>query len=105
MSYFSRYPEAILLKKWMMLEVFSSMGLSSEIQLTRVPYSWELMKQICKVLNIHPIGTSTYLPETDGLQRWHAYLIAMLKKAASDKEIWTCTSPMFCLHTGRRLTP
>ena len=52
------------------------------------------MSQLCKMLDIKPIRTSPYHPETDGLlERWHSDLLAMLKKATIDKKDWDLYLP------------
>ena len=45
-----------------------------------------MMKQICSVMQIKPIRTSAYHPEMECLlERWHADLLLMLKKATQEK--------------------
>ena len=100
--YFSRYPEAILLKRVdeisvasAMVEIFSRSALPSEILTGRGSvFVGKLMSQLCKMLDIKPIRTSPYHPETDGLlERWHSALLAMLKKATIDKKDWDLYLP------------
>ena len=95
--YFSRYPEAIPLKKVdeisvasAMVDIFSRSGLPSEILTDRGSvFVRKLMSQLCKMLDIKPIRTSPYHPETDGLlECWHSDLLAMLMKATIDKKDW-----------------
>ena len=100
--YFSRYPEAIPLRNVdecsvasAMVEVFSRTGIPSEILTDQGSvFVGKLMKQMCQLLNITPIKTSPYHPETDGLlERWHADLLSMLKKATTDKRDWDLYLP------------
>jgi len=100
--YFSRYPEAIPLKKvdeqsvaTAMIEIFSRSGIPSEILTDQGSvFMGKLMSQLCSMLGIKPIRTSPYHPQTDGLlERWHSDLLAMLKKAASDKKDWDLYLP------------
>ena len=83
--YFSRYPEANPLKRVdeisvasAMVEIFSRSALPSEILTGRGSvFVGKLMSQLCKMLDIKPIRTSPYHPETDGLlERWHSALLA-----------------------------
>ena len=78
-----------------MVEIFSRSGLPSEILTDRGSVLvGKLMSQLCKMLDIKPIRTSPYHPETDGLlERWHSDLLAMLKKATIDKKDWDLYLP------------
>ena len=78
-----------------MVEIFSRSGLPSEILTDRGSvFVGKLMSQLCKMLDIKPIRTSPYHPETDGLlEHWHSDLLAMLKKATVDKKDWDLYLP------------
>ena len=86
-----------------MVEIFSRSGLPSEILTDRGSvFVGKLMSQLCKMLDIKPIRTSPYHPETDGLlERWLSDLLAMLKKATIDKKDWDLYLP-FVLFTYRQ---
>ena len=100
--YFSRYPDAIPLKKVdeqsvasAMVKIFSSTGIAEKILTYQGSvFMGHLMKQLCGILRITPIRTSPYHPETDGLlERWHHDLLSMLKKASNDKCDWDSFFP------------
>ena len=100
--YFSRYPDAIPLKKVdkqsiasAMVKIFSSTGIPEEILTDQGSvFMGRLMKQLCGIIGITPIHTSPYHPETDGLlERWHHDLLSMLKKASNDKRDWDSYLP------------
>ena len=47
---------------------------------------FQLLKEIYRLLNIHPIRTTSYHPQTDGLvKRFNRTLKSMLKKVASEE--------------------
>ena len=79
-----------------MIDIFSMSGLPIEILTYQGSvFMRKLMKQLCTLLDIKPIKTSPYHPQTDGLlERWHFDLRVMLKKAMSDKRIGICISPL-----------
>ena len=97
MCYATKYPEAIPLKKVdaqsvaeAMVEVFSRTGLPNEVLTDQGGvFLSALCKQMCKLLQITTLRTSPYHPQTDGmLERWHASLKSMLKKAQGDRNDW-----------------
>ena len=99
MCYASKYPEAIPLKRVTaevvaeaMLEVFSRTGLPEHILTDQGSvFVGRIINHLCHLLGIHHIRTSPYHPQSDGmLERWHASLKAMLKKASQEKQHWDC---------------
>ena len=97
MCYASKYPEAIPLKKVdaqsvaeAMVEVFSRTGLPDEVLTDQGGvFMSALCKQMCELLQIKTLWTSPYHPQSDGiLERWHASLKSMLKKAQGDRKDW-----------------
>ena len=110
--YFSRYSEAIPLTKVdetsvaeATIEIFSRCGFPAEIPTDQGSvFMGKLMNQLCKLLSIKPIHTSPYHPQTDGLlERWHADLLAMIKKATNCKLGWDLFLPYVLL--AYRQTP
>lgn len=93
----SKYPEAIPLKKVdaqsvaeAMAEIFSRTGLPDEVLTDQGSvFMSALCNQMCQLLQIKTLKTSPYHPHTDGmLERWHALLKSMLKKAQGDRKDW-----------------
>ena len=102
--YFSKYPEAILLKKVDeqsvvsgMINFFSCTGLPSEILTDeRSVFVDKLMKQLCTFI---PLERQHIIPKLTGY--WivgQADLLSMLKRAAHDRIF---TIPMSSLLTGK----
>ena len=97
MDMFTKYPEAIPLKKVdnesvleAMLEVFSRHGIPEKILTDQGSvFMSRLTKQVCQTLGIGHIRTSPYHPQSDGaLERWHASLKGMLKRSGADLKYW-----------------
>ena len=93
--YFSRFPEAIPLKKvdqcsvaHALVELFSDKGIPVEILTDQGSvFMGKLMSQLCSLLGISTIKTSPYHPQTDGLlERWHHDFLVMFKKASREKK-------------------
>ena len=106
MCYHSKYREAIPLRKVdaisvaeAMVEIFSCTGIPSEILTDQGSiFVGSLKKQLCLLLNIKPIRTSPYNPQTDGmLEHWHASVKGMIKKSEIRKVDWISISSL-CLH-------
>ena len=83
MCLFSKYPEAIPLKRvdnesvlGAMVEIFSRHGLPKEILTDQGSvFTSKLTRKMCKIFEIHKVQTSPYHPRSDGaLERWHACL-------------------------------
>ena len=97
MDMFSKYPEAIPLKKVDneavlegMLEIFSRHGIPGTILTDQGSvFMSRLTKAVCQTLGIEQIRTSPYHPHSDGaLERWHACLKGMLKRSEADLKYW-----------------
>ena len=81
MCLFSKYPEAIPLKRVdnesvleAMVEIFSRHGFPLEILTDQGSvFTSKITRQMCKIFEIHKVRTSPYHPQSDGaLERWHA---------------------------------
>ena len=60
---------------------------------------------MCDLLQIKPIRTSPYHPETDGmLERWHASFKAMIRKSGVERNEWDIYIPV-CTTFGHRFHP
>ena len=97
MDLYSKYPEAIPLKKIdneavleALLEVISRHGIPEAILTDQGSvFMSRLTKSVCNVLGIEQIRTSPYHPQSDGaLERWHACLKGMLKRSEVDLKYW-----------------
>ena len=97
MDMFSKYPEAIPLKRVDneavlegMLEIFSRHGIPGTILTDQGSvFMSRLTKAVCQSLGIEQIRTSPYHPQSDGaLERWHACLKGMLKRSEADLKYW-----------------
>ena len=93
-DYATRYPEAIPLKSIdapqiaeQLVTLFSRVGIPDEILTDQGSnFTSQLLTEIYRMLHIHPIRTTPYHPQTDGLvERFNQTLKAMLKKAATDE--------------------
>ena len=97
MDMFTKYPEAIPLKKVdnetvleAMLEVFSRHGIPGIILTDQGSvFMSRMTKQVCQTLGIEQIRISPYHPQSDGaLERWHASLKGMLKRSEAELKYW-----------------
>ena len=93
-DYATRYPEAFPLRSIEahriaeeLIVFFSRMGIPREILSDQgTNFMSQLLKEIYRLLNIHPIRTTPYHPQTDGLvERFNRTLKSMLKKVASEE--------------------
>ena len=91
-DYATRYPEAIPLHSTdtshiaeALMDVFSRVGIPSEILTDQGSnFTSQLLTELYRMLHIHPIRTSPYHPQTDGLvERFNQTLKSMLRKAAT----------------------
>ena len=97
MCMFTKFPEAVPLKKVdnltvleAMMEIFSRYGIPTELLTDQGSvFTSRLTRHMCKTFEVHKIQTSPYHPQTDGsLERWHACLKGMLKRAEVDLKEW-----------------
>ncbi|GFO35039.1 Zinc finger protein [Plakobranchus ocellatus] len=93
-DYCTRYPEAVPLKSITteavaeaLVDIFSRVGIPKEILRDQgVPFTSNLMAEICRLLSIRQLITSPYHPQCNGLvERFNATLKSMLKKLAADR--------------------
>ncbi|XP_067288440.1 uncharacterized protein [Pseudorasbora parva] len=92
-DYATRYPEVFPLRNIKtrqvvnaLVQLFSRVGLPKEIITDQgTNFTSRLMKQVCSMLRIHPIQTTPYHPQTDGMvERFNQTLKSMLRKFVSD---------------------
>ena len=97
---FTKYPVAIPLRRVdnetileAMMEVFSIFGLPQEILTDQGSvFCSKLTRFFCKTLKIDKVRTSPYHPQSNGsLERWHACLKSMLRKAGRNLKEWDST--------------
>ena len=97
MCYATKYPDAIPMKRAdaktiaeAMIEIFSRTGLPDEILTDKGPsLVGDLGRSMCDLLQIKPIRTSPYHPETDEmLERWHASFKGMIRKSGVERNEW-----------------
>ena len=93
-DYATRYPEAITLKSIEaervaeeLLKLLARVGLPKEILTDQGSnFTSQLLTELYKMLHVHPIRTSPYHPQTDGLvERFNQTLKSMLRKAAVEE--------------------
>ena len=93
-DYATRYPEAVPLKSIdapqiaeELIQLFSRVGVPEEILTDQGSnFTSQLLTEIYKMLHVHPIRTTPYHPQTDGLvERFNQTLKSMLRKAATNE--------------------
>ena len=93
-DYGTRYPEAIPLKSIdaeciaeELVVFFSRVGVPKEILTDQGSnFTSQLLTEIYRLLHVHPIRTTPYHPQTDGLvERFNQTLKSMLRKAATQE--------------------
>ena len=93
-DYATRYPEAIPLRctdahrvAEELIVFFSRIGIPHEILSDQGSnFMYQLLKEIYRLLHIHPIRTTPYHPQTDGLvEHFNKTLKSMFKKVASEE--------------------
>ena len=91
-DYATRYPEAVPLRSIdaehvaeEIVKVFARVGIPEEILTDQGSnFTSQLLAEVYRLLHIHPIRTSPYHPQTDGLvERFNQTLKGMLSKAAT----------------------
>eukprot|EP00731_Ephydatia_muelleri_P025636 Em0017g719a len=92
-DYATRYPEAVPVKAIdvehiaeELVKIFARVGIPEEI-LTDLGsnFTSQLLAEIYQLLHVHPIRTTPYHPQTDGLvERFNKTLKEMLRKVAAD---------------------
>ena len=97
-DYATRYPEAVALRSIdaehiaeELVKVFARVGIPEEILTDQGSnFTSQLLAELYKMLHVHPIRTSPYHPQTDGLvERFNKTLKSMLRKAAvSEGKDW-----------------
>ena len=92
-DYATRYPEAIPLRSIdaehvaeELLKIFARVGVPEEIQTDKGSnFTSQLLAELYRFLHVHPIRTTPYHPQTDGLvERFNQTLKSMLRKAATE---------------------
>ena len=111
-EYATRYPEAIPLHSTdafhiaeELMGVFARVGIPSEIFTDQDSnFMSQLLTELYQMLHIHPIRTTPYHPQTDGLvERFNQTLKSMLRKAATKEgRDWDKMIP-FLLFTYREV--
>ena len=90
-DYATRYPEAVPLKSIEaeriaeeLIKLFARVGIPEEILTDQGSnFTSQLLAELYRMLRVHPIRTSPYHPQTDGLvERFNQTLKAMLRRAA-----------------------
>ncbi|KAL5505725.1 hypothetical protein EMCRGX_G007206 [Ephydatia muelleri] len=93
-DYGTKYPEAIPLKSIdaehiaeQLISVFSRIGIPREILTDQGSnFTSQLLAELYRLLNIHPIVTSPYHPQTDGLvERFNQTLKSMLSRFSEEE--------------------
>ena len=93
-DYATRYPEAVALRTIdanavaeELLPFFARVGVPEEILTDQgTNFTSQLLAEVYKLLQIKPIRTTPYHPQTDGLvERFNGTLKAMLKKTAAEE--------------------
>ena len=104
-----KYPEAIPLRRVdnhtvleAMLEIFTRHGVPKTILTDQgTVFMSKLTQQLCQTLDIKHVRTSPYHPQSDrALERWHACLKGMMRRAEIDLKTWD-TQLKFLLFTYR----
>ena len=93
-DYATRYPEAVALRSIdanaiaeELLKVFARVGVPEEILTDQgTNFTSQLLAEVYRLLQVKPIRTTPYHPQTDGLvERFNATLKAMLRKTANEE--------------------
>lgn len=93
-DYATRYPEAVALRcidanaiAEELVKVFARLGVPEEILTDQgTNFTSQLLAEVYRLLQVKPIRTTPYHPQTDGLvERFNATLKAMLRKTANEE--------------------
>ena len=97
MCLYTKFPEAIPLKKVdnltvldAMMQIFARYGMPSELLTDQGSvFTSKLTALMCKTFGISKIQTTPYHPQSDGaLERWHACLKGMIKRVGGKLSEW-----------------
>lgn len=112
-DYATRYPEAISLRSIdaetiaeELAKFFARVGIPQEILTDQGSnFTSRLLAEVFNLLQVTPIRTSPYHPQTDGLvERFNQTLKSMLRKTAREEgKVWIGWCPTFSLPTERSL--
>ena len=95
-DYATRYPEAVPVKAVdaehiaeELVRIFARVGIPEEMLTDQGSnFTSQLLSEIYQLLHVHPIRTSPYHPQTDGLvEQFNKTLKAMLRKVAAEDEL------------------
>ena len=95
-DYATRYPEAVPVKAVdaehiveELVRIFARVGTPEEMLTDQGSnFTSQLLSDIYQLLHVHPMQTSPYHPQTDGLvERFNKTLKAMLRKVAAEDEL------------------
>lgn len=93
-DYATRYPEAVALRSIdaehvaeELMKVFARVGIPQEVLTDQGSnLTSQLLREVYRLLQVQPIKTSPYHPQTDGLvERFNQTLKAMLRRAATEE--------------------
>ena len=93
-DYATRYPEAIPLRSTdvpyiaeELIKMFARVGVPQEILTDQESnFTSQLLAELYQLVHVHPIRTSPYHPQTDGLvERFNQTLKSMLRRAATNE--------------------
>ena len=93
-DYATRYPEAVALRSIdaehvaeELMKVFARVGIPQEVLTDQGSnFTSQLLREVYRLLQVQPIRTSPYHPQTDGLvERFNQTLKAMLRRAATEE--------------------
>ena len=97
MCLYTKFPDAIPLRRVdnqtvleAMMTVFTRYGLPKVLLTDQGSvFTSKETRHMCKMFEVHKVRTSPYHPQSDGaLERWHACLKGMLKRAEVDLKCW-----------------
>ena len=102
-DYATRYPEAIPMRyidaesvAEVLIKFFSTVGIPKEILSDQGSnFMSQLLKEMYRLLGVHPIRTTPYHPQTDGLvERFNKTLKSLLRRTIKEQgKDWDCLVP------------